>query len=159
MWANIVVVLIIVAIVWRESVRGFGRALFDVIGTIIALKISLSVAKLLGLALPIVQAANGNEAIWLVASFAILMVLVIIASRFLYETTLLSLDVLDPIVGGLFGAVTGTVVAHVLLRALLVSYGHSEAANALLGTFVGQELLEFRTVHAAITALQNLGNW
>jgi uncharacterized membrane protein required for colicin V production len=159
MWSNVVALLIIVAVIWLESVRGFGRALFDVVGAIIALRISLFLAKPLALAAPMLAGANNNEAFWLAVSFVVLMVLVVIASRFLYETTLLSLDVLDPVVGGIFGAVTGMVAAHIFLRALLLSYGDSDAGKLLLDTFMGQELLQFRAFHTVVTALRNLGNW
>jgi uncharacterized membrane protein required for colicin V production len=159
MWPNIVALLIIVAVIWVESVRGFGRALFDVVGAIIALRVSLALAKPLASAVPILAGANSNQAFWLAGSFLVLMVLVVIASRFLYETTLLSLDVLDPVVGGIFGAITGTVAAHIFLRTLLVSYGDTEAAKMLLDTFMGRQLLEFRAFHTVVTALRNLGNW
>ena len=158
-WFDAVTLLLIVAIIWLESTRGFGRALFDAVGAIIALKVSQFAAKPLAEAIPVLSGAATNEAFWLATVFVVLAVLVVIASRFLYETTLLSLDVLDPVVGGILGAVCGLVSAHVLLRTLLLAYGQSDAAKVLLGSFVGHELLQFRTFHTVVTALQNLGSW
>ena len=45
-----------------------------------------------------------------------------------------------------------------ILKVMLLSYGaDSEAARILLQSFVGQELVQFRTFHIVLTALQNLG--
>ncbi len=157
-WFDIVVFVVLAFVIWLESNRGFGRALFDAIGAVVVLKVATSAAHPLSLAFPLSQAEGTNDAIWLASVFVVLMVLVVLASRFLYETTLLSLDVLDPLVGGLLGAVSGLIIGHIFLKAMLLSYGaDSEAARILLQSFVGQELVQFRTFHIVLTALQNLG--
>lgn len=156
-WFDIVVLLLVASVAWLESNRGFGRAIFDVIGAIVVLKIATFAAHPLGLAFPLSRVAGTSDAIWLVTVFVALMVLVVIGSRFLYETTLLSLDVLDPVVGGLLGAISGMIISYVFLRTMLLVYGDSQAANVLLGSFVGQELIKFRTFHTVLTTLQNLG--
>ncbi len=156
-WFDIVVFLLLAVVVWLESNRGFGRALFDAIGAVVVLKLSTTVSHTLATALPLSQAEAANDAIWLAGVFVILMVLVVLASRFLYETTLLSLDVLDPLVGGMLGVVSGLIVAHIFLRVMLLAYGDSESARILMQSFAGQELIQFRTFHMVLTALQNLG--
>lgn len=156
-WFDAVVFILVGAVAWLESNRGFGRAIFDVIGAIVVLRITISLAGPLAHAIPLSQAEGTSQAIWLVGVFVVLIALVVIGSRFLYETTLLSLDVLDPVVGGALGVVSGLILSHVFLRAMLVAYGDSEAAKVLLGSFVGQELLQFRTFHIVLTTLQNLG--
>ncbi len=157
-WFDAVVLLLVAAVAWLESNRGFGRAIFDVVGAIVVLRIAMSLAGPLAHAVPLSEAEGTSEAIWLVGMFVVLCALVVIGSRFLYETTLLSLDVLDPVVGGVLGAISGAILAHVFLRAMLLVYGDTEAAQVLVGSFVGQELLRFRTFHTVLTALQNLGN-
>ena len=157
-WFDAVVLLLVAAVAWLESNRGFGRAIFDVVGAIVVLRVAMSLAGPLGHAIPLAQAEGTSEAVWLVGVFVALCALVVIGSRFLYETTLLSLDVLDPVVGGLLGAISGVVLSYVFLRAMLLVYGDAEAAKVLLGSFVGQELVEFRTFHTVLTALQDLGN-
>jgi uncharacterized membrane protein required for colicin V production len=156
-WFDAVALLLIALIAWAESNRGFGRAVFDVVGAIVALRVSAYLAGPLSTAVPLSGSDGASEALWLGLTFLLLVTLVVIASRFLYETTLLSLDVFDPLVGGILGAVSGTLAAHVLLKALLLTYGDSEAADALLGSFVGQEFIKLRTFHVVFNALSNLG--
>jgi len=158
-WFDIVALLLIVLIATVESQRGFGRALFDLVGAIIALKMASVLARPLAGAAPLLSSPDSSAALWLGIVFVLLVTLTVIASKMLYETTLLSLDVLDPVVGGLLGFCSGVVVAHIFLRMLLIAYGEGEAANALLGSFTGQELLRFRSFRRIVTALQNLGNW
>lgn len=158
-WYDVIAVLLIALIIWLESHRGFGRALFDFIGAVIALKVSGYVAGPLAESVPLAESRGTTEAIWMVGVFVVLVALVVIGSRFLYETTLLSLDVFDPLVGGLLGAASGMLLAHVFLKMLLLSYGESEVAKVLLGSFVGQELLKFRTFHIVLNTLSNLGKW
>ena len=40
-WFDIVAILIVVVIAWAESVRGFGRALYDLIGALIVINLCL----------------------------------------------------------------------------------------------------------------------
>lgn len=158
-WFDVVALLLLALIAWLESLRGFGRALFDVIGAIIALKVASVLSGPLGNSMPLFGAGASSEAFWYATSFVVLCALVVIGSKVIYETTLLSLDVFDPVVGGLLGAASGMVVGHVFLTTLLTIYGDAEAANILTGSFAGQELIRFRTYHHVITWLQNLGNW
>jgi hypothetical protein len=91
--------------------------------------------------------------------FVVLVVLIVIATKFIYETTLLSLDVLDPIVGGVLGFASGVVVAHVFLRAMLAAYADTAFAHTVLNSFMGQEIVQFRSYRYVVQALHNLGNW
>jgi len=158
-WFDLVAGAVIALIVWLESHRGFGRALFDLLGGIIALKLSTAVASPLGALAPVFEGARANEAFWMGAIFAVLAAAILVASKFIYETTLLSLDVLDPVVGGLFGLVSGMVVVHLILRVLLAGYGPGEASEALMRSLAAKELIEFRAYNIVTTALRNLGKW
>lgn len=158
-WFDIVAILIIVGIAWLESVRGFGRALFDLIGGIIAMKIADILSGPLAAAAPIATEPDPSEAFWLAIVFVFLIILVVIATKLIYDSTLLSLDVLDPVVGAIFGIASGTIVAHVFMRMLLVGYAGTDFSVAVLNSFMGQELLQLRTYHRVVTALQNIGNW
>ena len=130
-WFDAVVFILVGAVAWLESNRGFGRAIFDVIGAIVVLRITISLAGPLAHAIPLSQAEGTSQAIWLVGVFVVLIALVVIGSRFLYETTLLSLDVLDPVVGGALGvaavAVTSWPTWVALSVVLLVLCAASDA--------------------------------
>jgi uncharacterized membrane protein required for colicin V production len=158
-WFDIVVLLIIVGTAWTESVRGFGRALFDFIGAVISLKMAGFLAPSIAEAAPVIQPVEHAEAFWMVMVFVVLASLTVLATKYIYETTLLSLDVLDPIVGGILGAASGALVGHLFLRVLLTAYGETEFAAVLTSSFMGQELVELRTFNRVVSSLQNIGNW
>jgi uncharacterized membrane protein required for colicin V production len=158
-WFDAVAILIIILIAWAESVRGFGRALFDVIGAIIAAKLASFLCRPLAEVAPVAADTGPSEAFWLATVFVVLLVLVVIATKIIYESTLLSLDVLDPILGAIFGIVSGMMVAYVLLRMLELAYAGTEFADVVAKSFTGQELLGLRTYHIVVNALQDLGSW
>ncbi len=158
-WMDAIALVLIVVVGWLESVRGFGRAIFDFVGCLIALKIATFVAGPLAGAAPLLQPEAMAEGFWIAVVFLILVVLIVIATKFIYESTLLSLDVMDPVVGGLLGVGSGIIVSHIFLRVLMTAYGGTDFAKIVLGSFVGQELIAFRTYHIVLTALQNIGNW
>ena len=158
-WFDGIALVLIMLVAWLESVRGFGRAIFDFVGSLIALKIATFAAKPLAASVPLLQPEANSEAFWMGAVFVLLVVLIIVATKFIYETTLLSLDVLDPVVGGLLGLASGIVVAHMFIRVILTAYSGTDFANLVMDSFVGQEIIAFRTYHIVVTALQNIGNW
>jgi hypothetical protein len=42
---------------------------------------------------------------------------------------------------------------------LLIAYGETEFAAVLTSSFTGQELIELRTYHRVVAALQSIGSW
>lgn len=158
-WFDGVAIVLILLIAWAESVRGFGRAIFDFVGGLIALKMADVLSQPLADVAPILQPEAHAQAWWMAVLFLVFVVLIIIATKFIYETTLLSLDVLDPIVGGLLGIASGVLVAHVFIRVLLVAYADTDLYTVILNSFIGQEIIVFRSYHNLVEALQNLGNW
>jgi uncharacterized membrane protein required for colicin V production len=158
-WFDAVAILLIVLIAWLESIRGFGRAIFDAVGALISLRVAIALAQPLAKAAPLLQPDAYAQALWMAAVFVLLAILIIIATKYIYETTLLSLDVLDPLVGGFLGVVSGIVVSHLFVRVLLTAYASTDFGTLVLHSFVGQELIVFRSYHYVVTALQNLGNW
>jgi uncharacterized membrane protein required for colicin V production len=158
-WFDVVAILLVLLVAWLESLRGFGRAIFDFVGALIALRIAIFAGTPLATAVPFLQPEAHSEALWMGVTFVLLTVLIIIATKYIYETTLLSLDVLDPIVGGLLGLGSGIIVAHLFMRSLLTAYAGTDFATVVLNSFMGQELITVRTYHIVVQALQNLGNW
>ncbi len=158
-WFDIVIILLIALVAWLESIRGFGRALLDFIGGLISLKAATALAPSLAAVAPVAQPVSHAEAFWMIMIFVVLASLTLVATKYVYESTLLSLDVLDPIVGGLLGLCSGIIVGHLFLRMLLIAYGETEFASILTSSFTGQELLEFRTFRRVIATLQNIGKW
>ena len=45
------------------------------------------------------------------------------------------------------------------IRVLLVAYADTDFGTIILNSFMGQEIILFRSYHNLVQALQNLGNW
>jgi len=156
-WYDLVAFLLIVVIAWVESKRGFGRALFDMLGAIIVLKLGPLVSDALAGSIMVAGEKGENQAFWLVIIAVVFAVLVVLVSRLIYQSTLLSLDYMDPVLGGAFGLVIGVIVVFFFLYSLQLAYGVSDEGKALAESFVGQEVLSLRTLHTIVDALHNLG--
>ena len=157
-WFDIVGILLIILIAWLESIRGFGRALLDMAGAIIALKAAPAIAAPLANMVSVVGKGGPNEAFWLAVSFLLLALLTLLAARLIYQSTLLSLDYLDPVLGAVFGIVSGIITCFIFLRVLQLDYGSSEQGKILLDSLVGQEILQLRSYHYVVGALNRLGD-
>ena len=158
-WFDAVAILLVILVGWIESVRGFGRAIFDFVGALIAMRLSILVAPELAESVPVFQSNAHAEAFWLAMVFFVFIVLIVVATKFIYQSTLLSLDVMDPLVGGVLGVSMGLMVAHIFLRVLLIAAKGTDFSNIVFNSFMGQELIAFRTYHRVVEQLQNLGNW
>jgi uncharacterized membrane protein required for colicin V production len=156
-WFDVVAMMLILLIAWLESVRGFGRAIIDFAGGLVAVKITPVIAMPLAKSIPIIGAEGPNHAFWFATIFIVLATLTVVASWLIYQSTLLSLEYLDPIFGAVLGIGSGVILAFVFLRMLQLDYGTSQQATALVNSFAGEELLQFQAYHRALEAMMNLG--
>ncbi len=156
-WFDVVAVLLFVLIAWVESVRGFGRALFDFLGALIIFPLAPVLAHLLTTSVGLFGAGGAGEATWLALLVIVLGVGALLLTRLVYGATQLSLDYLDPFLGGLLGVALGLMVVFFFLRTFQLSYGDTDAGQAFMQTFAAQEILELRSFHAVVNGLQNLG--
>ncbi len=156
-WFDVVAFILLALIAWVESMRGFGRALFDLVGGIIAVKLVPVIALPLADSTAVMAAKGANQAFWLGLTLVVFGALVVLVARLVYQSTLLSLDYFDPIVGGIFGVMVGLIVVFFFLHALQLTYADTEQGRLLAQSFAGQEVLSLRSYHTAIQALHNLG--
>ncbi|NIM04790.1 MAG: hypothetical protein GTO55_02460, partial [Armatimonadetes bacterium] len=75
----------------------------------------------------------------------------------IYQTTLLSMDVLDPILGAVLGIVCGCITTHILLRMMVLMSEGTAFATELADTFVVRQLIEFRGYHYFLEVMRHLG--
>jgi len=156
-WVDVVAALIIILVAFVESKRGFGRALFDIIGLVVSLKLAIVLAGVLHKSTPIGASENGSEAFWTAVLFIVFGVLTVLASKVLYETTLLSLDVLDPTLGAILGIGSGLMVAHIFLRVLILAYTGTPLEPLLAGTFAARQILYLSGYSHVLNSLYHLG--
>ncbi len=157
-WFDLVALVLVVLVAWVESIRGFGRALVDLVGGIVIVRLAPMLAGRLADSARIMYTPDANRAVWFGLLFVVMATLVVLASRLVYSSTLLSLDYFDPILGATFGVATGAILAFAFLHTLQLSYGTSGAGQTLMASFAGQELLEMRSFHKALRAMYHLGD-
>lgn len=157
-WFDIAALVLIVLVAWLESIRGFGRALVDLVGGVIIIKLTPVVSAPMAEMVPVLGSPDASKGLWFGLTFLVLAALIVLAARLIYNTTLLSLEYFDPIVGALFGAATGMIVAFAFLHSLQLGYGTGEPGKVLAASFMGQELLNLRSFHRFLEACYHLGD-
>ena len=158
-WLNVLVFLIIAGFIYLESQRGFGRALFDVIGGLLMVIPGRKLAEALADSVQLLANEGSNQVLWLLLVFLAGGLATVWLGKIIHEATLISLDVLDPAGGAVLGVAVGVLVSHMLLAVLTLAVGDSEFAEALKRTFCTQEFYHFRSYHNAIQALRQIGEW
>jgi hypothetical protein len=158
-WLNFLVLAIIIGLIYLESSRGFGRALFDFIGGLLVVVLGPGLAGLLARWFPLLADESACHALWYILVLIGGGAATVCLGKLIYEATLISLDVLDPAVGALFGVGVGLLVSYALLAVLTLLAGDTEFARAVERTFCTQELYYFRSYHEAIEALHHIGQW
>ena len=158
-WLNLVVLLIIAGLIYLESQRGFGRALFDVIGGLLTVILGGKLAEALAGSVHLLASEGSNQALWYFFVFLAGAALTVWAGKIIHETTLISLDVLDPAGGAVLGVAVGILVSHVFLAILTLAAGGTEFAEAIKRSFCTQEFYYFRSYHNALDVLRHIGEW
>jgi len=162
MLVDVIVVLIFVVITVVESVRGFGRALFDTIALIVVLKACKLLSPSLASSVIFYGSPTANAGFSFLLLFVVMGVVGLILAKLLYEALLWTLDAFDTFVGGLIGLIASGVVASALMHGLYLWGGGFTQHVAPFGiamqrSWAGQEFLEWRTYNAILGFLRSLG--
>ena len=152
-WSDLIVVIIIGAIVGMEIKRGFGMALFTLVGAFLALKFALLWSTPLSAALHLSAKAGPNQALAMGVLFILLMGVVSGVTYVLHPDTFLSVDPFDNLLGAVLGFATGWLVAYAFLTGLRI-WGANDVVRTSL---FAPEILEFRTYHSVVDAIRGLG--
>jgi uncharacterized membrane protein required for colicin V production len=156
-WVDLLIVAIIIGIAFLESKRGFGYAIFDLIGGIIALKTSMFLSAVLAESAPLGFHPEGAQGFWLAISFIVLATLALLASRLIYQNTLISLDVMDPTVGAILGIGSGLLVSYIVLQVMLFASAGSPAYKNINSTFMVNQIVRLHGVHSLINTMNHVG--
>lgn len=157
-WIDLALIVIIVSVVCLEFKRGFGRAVFDFVALVAALKLTSLFYVSLAKQLSILTEKQTNEALVYFLSFIVIAVALWLLGKIVYESTLISLDTFDPPLGAVLGFGIAIIVGHVIVNSLyLAGSVKGQPPAILLGSTLGYEFLEFPTYHHVIDFLTRLG--
>lgn len=153
-WVDVVIAVIFAAGVIWETRRGFGRAIFDFAALLVAVKLSPMISQPLSHAVRLVGSTHTNEALWYSLTFAVLGGVLLLVGKFVYSTTLVSAEVFDALLGGLFGVGISIVLCHAFVRVIALHAGSADIAPPMLvSSAFGSEFLTFDSYHQLLEAI------
>ncbi|MHB0912601.1 MAG: CvpA family protein [Armatimonadota bacterium] len=147
-----ILALLIISVV-LEVKRGFGRAIFDLVALVGAVRLAYTLQKPLAASLG-VQSGSGEAALYICTFVAIGGVLVFLG-HLIYGMVQLSADFFDPALGGICGIFVGGILCHALVMTFAVAGGK---ASVLAHSSFGIEFLTFQNYHHIIDLLDNFGH-
>ena len=156
-YIDLIVVIIFLAAVIVEAKRGFGKAVFDAAGILVAVKAAPGAASWLAKHIKFSATAGPNEAVNYALFFVIVGVTLVLLGRLLYSTTLISAEVFEPILGGVCGIIIGIVLCHAYVRTIWLASGADEIPMVIVNSLLGNEMLTFSGYHDFIERLHNIG--
>jgi len=149
-WVDIVVIALLVTVAIIEGKRGFGRALFDLIGVFIALRLS---SVLVNPESGVLRPAVGSETISYLITFGVLAAVFVVIGHFIYSTMLFSADAFDAAFGVAIGLLVGVIICHAFVYGISIRAGVNESNNVVLASSISGEFLEFTTYHKIMNFL------
>ena len=157
-WVDFLPFVIILIIGAVESNRGFGLALFDLVGGIIIIKLAIFLGETIGQKVALGPSKESSEGYCLLLAFVVLGILVLLGSKLLYQTTLISLDALDPVVGGLFGLGSGIILSHIILRSLGLIAHQTPFGDLVVNSFAYHQFVTFDGFHSLMNRMLHFGD-
>jgi uncharacterized membrane protein required for colicin V production len=150
-----VVLLLTVIIEWR---RGFGRAIFDFAGILIAFVVAkLYYVSLTGWIHPF-HAPENNEAFSFLTIIFLGSGFLLLIADLIYNSLLLSTDVFERCLGGICGFAIGLAVVHALAFGIWLSNGkNADRAGLFNHSIIAKEYLTFDSYHRTMIWLTQLG--
>ncbi len=154
-WVDLVTILILAMAVIVETKRSFGRAIFDLAAVLVAVRIAYMVADPLSATIKISANPATNQAIVFAVPFVILSALLWFLGKLVYDATLISAEIFDPLLGGICGILIGITFDHAFVRTIVFAAGTKELPSLIADSALGKEFLYFDTYHRIVQALYN----
>lgn len=152
-WVDIVVLILIGCAAATEAKRGFGLALFTLVGAFISLELSLIWSGPFSKSLRLLAQPGPNKALALGIIFLGLMLVFTLLIYLLHPDTFLSLDPFDNLLGAVCGIASGWILAYVFLMGV----GFWGAKDLVQSSMFAPEILHFETYHRILSSLRGLG--
>jgi hypothetical protein len=145
---GIVLGVAIIQTIRTSKAGGMGLTLFEAGGLVVAAlganALAGSLAQMLGVQL----------AVMMVVLFLLFAVLAFIFAHWLFGVTGWSFESLDGLLGFFWGIAAGWVIAHMVLRIIIISQGeHGAVAEAMVNAPIAREVYYFKTWNALMQLL------
>jgi uncharacterized membrane protein required for colicin V production len=154
-----VLIVLLFGVVALETKRGFGKAIFDFAALFIAIRAVPILAPAAAKSMHLAKDAPANQAIWFALLFLIVGGILLFLGKVAYQSTLVSLETLDPLFGGALGIAVAVIVGHCIVRALAISAGvNGTPPETLTTSAFGMEFYRFTSYHRVVDFLTSLAS-
>jgi len=155
-WVDLVLVLLVALIVIIETRRGFGKALFDLAAAVLTLKLVSFAYNDASASYQIIQNTAANNALVYAAMLLAAGAACWFAGKLIYEHTLVSLEMFDPVLGMVLGVGVGIIAGHAFTNTLAIMGSAGGLSEVLTKSLLGSEFHDFRTYRMVLSTLTRL---
>ncbi|MEN6521493.1 MAG: CvpA family protein [Armatimonadota bacterium] len=154
---DIFLVVILLGIMLLETKRGFGKAVFDFVALLAAVRLVPLVVPQLAKSFCFMSESHANEALLFAGVFAVLGMVLLLIGKKVYDATLITLDTFDPPLGGVLGIGVAIILGHVVMKSLAIAASAGGVLpDALSNSSIGMEFYQFVTYHKVMVLLSSL---
>jgi uncharacterized membrane protein required for colicin V production len=159
-WLDVLVIMILVAAVIIEALRGFGRAVFDALALYGVLWLASMGAAPFAKILPL----SSNPSVALAFAYSIIAVaggvIGLILAHYAYATMLLHAGMFDHFLGLALGVAVGMMFSHALVKTIALSDPSGDGSGALVATgTVSSEMYDFHNYHSIVDGITGAANY
>lgn len=145
---GIVLAVAIIQTVRTGKAGGMGLTLFEAAGLVAA---AVGANSLAGSLAPVIGV---QPVVMLIVLFLVFAVLAFIFAHWLFGVTGWSFESLDGLLGFFWGVTAGWVIAHMVLRIIIMSQGeHGAVAEVMANAPIAREIYSFRSWNALMALL------
>lgn len=150
-WVLIVIIVIITSVQTYRGTKDFDLVLFEMISVIISAALSTKWCA------PLSESLKINPVYGLIFLFVILEVILLIIANLVANYTEFTWPPFDAWLSFIFGLVTSWAILFVLLRIAYLGNFIFIRPELIDKSIIAQEILQFKTYHAFINFLNNIG--
>jgi len=159
-WLDVLIIITLVVAVIVETMRGFGKAVFDALALFGVLWLSATAAAPFAKVLPL----SSDPAVAKAYAYGIVAVAGIIGgltlAHFAYQNMLLNAGMFDHFLGLVLGVGVGMMLSHGLVRSMAMSDPEGKAsAQVVMAGPVSSEMYDFHNYHSVVDQITGAANY
>lgn len=154
---DLVIIAVFAFVVVVETKRGFGRAIFDFAALLVAVRGAHMLTDPLAGAVKLAANPSTNQAIIYGISFLIIGGVLVFLGKLVYDTTLVSAETFDALLGAICGIGVGIILCHALTRTLALAAGPYVIPTIIANSALGSEFLNFESYHRLLETMYGFG--
>jgi uncharacterized membrane protein required for colicin V production len=156
-WLDVLAILILLAATVLQTMRGFGRAVFDTMAIYGVLWLASVSAEPVAHMVPI----GSDKAVNLAFAYGLVGILGsivgLVLSHFCYQATLPHAGMFEHFFGLMLGVAVGAMFCHMLMRGIAFADPNGDGSGELVTSgIVASEMYDFHTYHSIVDSITGL---